>query len=195
TVCRDPGDERQGCIGRPMGGVEIRVAGEDGRPLGAGETGEFWLKGPMVMREYWRDPDATARVFVNGWFRTGDCGSLDADGNYWFAARIKDIIVRNTAKLTPGEVEAALDLHPDVQTAAVIGVPDPNEGEVPVAFVVPELGRSPDAEALTRFLGTRMASYKIPARYYFLSALPLTRSGKIDHKALREMVPADTSKV
>jgi long-chain acyl-CoA synthetase len=72
TVCRDPRLERQGCIGRPVGGTEIRVAGEDGQALPDGEIGEFWVKGPMVMREYWRDPDATARAFADGWFRTGD---------------------------------------------------------------------------------------------------------------------------
>ncbi|MCI0466555.1 MAG: acyl--CoA ligase [Beijerinckiaceae bacterium] len=194
TVCRDPGAERQGCIGRPASGVEIRISGEDGHALGDGETGEFWVKGPMVMREYWRDPEATARAFDNGWFRTGDSGSRDADGNYWFAARIKDIIVRNTAKLTPGEVEAALSQHPGIKYAAVIGVPDPDEGEVPAAFIVPEPDRLPSAEALTRFLESRIARYKIPARYYFLSALPLTRSGKIDHNALRAMPPASSPK-
>jgi acyl-CoA synthetase (AMP-forming)/AMP-acid ligase II len=89
TVCRDPRLERQGCIGRPVGGTEIRVAREDGQALPDGEIGEFWVKGPMVMREYWRDPDATARAFANGWFRTGDSGSRDADGTHWFAARTK----------------------------------------------------------------------------------------------------------
>jgi long-chain acyl-CoA synthetase len=96
-------------------------------------------------------------------FRTGDTGSRDADGAYWFAARIKDLIVRNTAKLTPGEVEAALDLHPDVKAAAVIGVPDPDEGEVPVAFVVPVPGRSPTPEALTRFLEASLGSPRFPS--------------------------------
>jgi long-chain acyl-CoA synthetase len=194
TVCRDPGLELPGCIGRRVGGAEICVIGENGQELRDGEIGEFWVKGPMVMREYWRNSEATARAFANGWFRTGDSGSRDAEGTYWFAARIKDIIVRNTAKLTPGEVEAALDLHPDVKSAAVIGLPDESEGEVPVAFIVAEPGRSPNAEALTRFLETRIARYKIPDRYFFITALPLTRSGKIDHKALRAMVPANASK-
>jgi long-chain acyl-CoA synthetase len=194
TVCRDPGLELPGCIGRPVGGAEICVTGENGQELRDGEIGEFWVKGPMVMREYWRNSEATARAFANGWFRTGDSGSRDAEGTYWFAARIKDIIVRNTAKLTPGEVEAALDLHPDVKSAAVIGLPNESEGEVPVAFIVAEPGSSPNAEALTRFLETRIARYKIPDRYFFITALPLTRSGKIDHKALRAMVPANASK-
>ncbi|MCI0467966.1 MAG: acyl--CoA ligase [Beijerinckiaceae bacterium] len=190
TVCRDPGTDEPGCIGRPVGGAELRVAGEDGSTLRTGETGEFWVKGPMVMRKYWRDPEATARAFSGGWFRTGDMGRMEADGNFWFAARIKDIIVRNTAKLTPGEVEAALGLHPDVLAAAVIGMPDPEAGEVPVAFIVPLPGRSLEGQALTRFLETRIARYKIPASYYFISALPLTKSGKIDHNALRTMLPA-----
>jgi long-chain acyl-CoA synthetase len=191
TVCRTPDLERQGCIGRPVGGAQIRVAGEDGKRLPDGETGEFWVKGPMVMREYWHDPDTTARAFADGWFRTGDSGWRDADGTYWFAARIKDIIVRNTAKLTPGEVEAALDQLPGVQSAAVIGAPDPDEGEVPVAFVVPEPGSSLTAAALTEFLETKIARYKIPVHYHLVAAIPLTKSGKIDHNGLRTLLPPD----
>lgn len=188
TICRDPGTERLGCIGRPVGGAQVRVVGADGKDVRDGEIGEFWVRGPMLMREYRGDPDATARAFVDGWFRTGDSGSRDAEGNYWFAARIKNLIVRNTAKITPGEVEAALLSHPDVQSAAVIGAPDVEEGEVPVAFVVREPGRAPTAEALTQFLKSRIARYKVPVRYYFLAALPLTKSGKIDHQALRPLL-------
>jgi long-chain acyl-CoA synthetase len=127
-------------------------------------------------------------------FVPATAGSRGAEGTYWFAARIKDVIVRNTAKLTPGEVEAALDLYPDVKSAAAIGLPNESEGEVPVAFIVAEPNRALSAEALTQFLETRIARYKIPDRYFFLTALPLTRSGKIDHKALRAMVPANASK-
>jgi long-chain acyl-CoA synthetase len=187
TVCREGEREKPGCIGRPLTGVELRVAGENGKVLPPGEDGEFWVKGPMVMREYWRGPDATARAFAEGWFRTGDRGHRGEDGRYWFVSRIKDIIVRNTAKLTPGEVEAALSLHPGVRAAAVVGVPDAKEGEVPAAFVVPEPGRSLTGEKLSGFLQTHIASYKIPATYHFIPALPLTQSGKIDRNALQIM--------
>jgi long-chain acyl-CoA synthetase len=179
TVCRTPDLERQGCIGRPVGGAQIRVAGEDGKRLPDGETGEFWVKGPMVMREYWHDPDTTARAFADGWFRTGDSGWRDADGTYWFAARIKDIIVRNTAKLTPGEVEAALDQHPGVQSAAVIGAPDPDAGDVRVAFVVPEPGWSLMAAALTEFLETKIADIRSPSTIILSPRFPSQKAARL----------------
>jgi long-chain acyl-CoA synthetase len=180
TVVREPHLERDGCVGVPVGGAEVRADPE---------TGELQVRGPMLMRCYWEDPGLTAAAVRDGWLGTGDTGERDADGLWWFTGRIKDIIVRRTSKITPGEVESALDEHPDVALAAVIGVPDPDEGQVPVAFVVPRPGRSLDPDELTAFLAGRIAAYKRPARVHVRDALPLTASGKVAHRELRESDP------
>jgi long-chain acyl-CoA synthetase len=177
TVNRSPRFERDGCIGQPVGGAEVRTDEN---------TGELLVRGPMMMLGYFEDEPLTQASMVDGWLRTGDLGSRDDAGVWWFAGRLKDLIVRRTSKITPGEVEAALVRHPAVHMAAVIGVPDEDEGEVPVAFVVLRDGHSAAANDLTAFLRERIAAYKLPARIHFLDQLPLTPSGKIAHRELHE---------
>ncbi|MCF6523624.1 class I adenylate-forming enzyme family protein [Streptomyces sp. JJ36] len=171
--------EPDGCIGTPVDGAELRTDEE---------TGEILVRGPMVMTGYWQDPELTRDSFTGGWFRTGDLGRRDAEGVWWFEGRLKDVIVRRTSKITPGEVESAIDDHPAVAEAAVVDAPDPEEGQVPVAFVVLRRGQKATEEGLTAFLRERLAAYKVPARIHFPDALPLTASGKIDHRSLRERV-------
>src|SRR3546814_161631 len=120
----------------------------------------------MVMQRYWRDDVLTAATLAGGWLRTGDRARRDAAGVWWFTGRLKDVIVRRTSKITPGEVESALQRHPDVAMAAVVGIADPREGQVPVAFVVPQPGVTPSARDLADFLRGRIAEYKIPARIH-----------------------------
>ena len=177
TINREPRLERDGCIGVPVSGVEVRT--DD-------ETGELLVRGPMVMDHYWEDETLTAATLTDGWLHTGDLGEQDTDGVWWFTGRIKDIIVRRTSKISPGEVESALDQHPGVAAAAVIGAADPEEGQVPVAFVVPRDDATLTIDDLLSFLHNRIAEYKIPARMYFRSALPLTTSGKINRRELSE---------
>jgi len=177
TVEREPRLDRDGCIGTPVGGAQLRADPE---------TGELLVRGPMLMRGYWQDDELTRSTVVDGWLRTGDLGAVDADGTWWFHGRLKDVIVRRTSKITPGEVESAIDEHPAVAMAAVVAAPDAEEGEVPVAFVVPRRGEQLSADDLVEFLLHRIAAYKVPARIHFLDALPLTASGKIAHRELRE---------
>jgi long-chain acyl-CoA synthetase len=185
TICREPQPGEDECIGRPIEGVRIRVTDQDGRDLPAGSVGELRVKGPMVMQGYWRNPEETAKALANGWLRTGDSGWYDADGVWWFASRLKELIVRNTSKITPGEIETAIDAHPAVAASGVVGAPDAEQGEVPVAFVVLEPGRTADAAEILSFLRGRIAAYKVPARIHLVDSLPLTRSGKLDHLALK----------
>lgn len=187
TICREARFDRDGCIGRPVANVELRVTDPAGHDLPPGEVGELRIRGPMVMQRYWEDPAETARALEAGWLRTGDSGWRDAKGNWWFAARLKELIVRNTSKITPGEVEAALNENEAVDEAGVVGIPDPDEGEVPVAFVVLKPGKAASEAELMTFLEGRIARYKIPARIRFLDTLPLTRSGKLDHLALKAL--------
>jgi long-chain acyl-CoA synthetase len=177
TVQREPRTDRDGCLGRPVRDVRLRA--DDA-------TGELMVAGPMVMQRYWDDDVRTADTLTDGWLRTGDLGHQDAEGLWWFTGRIKDVIVRRTSKITPGEVEAVLDQHPSVAMAAVVGVPDPDEGEVPVAFVVPRPGVTLSSEDLVMFMRERIAGYKIPARIHLRSSLPLTGSGKISRHDLSE---------
>jgi long-chain acyl-CoA synthetase len=177
TIVREPRLERDGCVGTPVTGVQVRTDET---------TGELLVRGPMVMLGYWEDEPLTKTTLAGGWLHTGDLGRQDAGGVWWFVGRMKDLIVRRTSKITPGEVESALDQHAAVAMSAVVGAPDPDEGQVPVAFVVPRPGKIIAKEELTDFLAERIAAYKIPARIHFRDHLPLTASGKIAHRELRE---------
>jgi len=155
------------------------------------------VKGDMVTPGYWKNEKATAEALQDGWFKTGDLAYRDSDGNFYYSGRIKDIIIRNTSNIMPAEVEQALYKHQDVKEAAVIGVEDNKEGHVPVAFVVKKEGSTLKEKAtlleeeLKEFTATQIASYKVPARIYFIDEIPLTPSGKIDHKQLYELLPGE----
>ncbi|MGD9762094.1 MAG: class I adenylate-forming enzyme family protein [Candidatus Binatia bacterium] len=184
TIASRPELERRGYMGRPVDRVELRVVGADDRDVADGAAGELWVRGPMVSPGYWNKPEADREVFANGWLRTGDMGLRDANGDYWFTGRRKQIIERNSENITPGEIEQALYRHPAVAEAAAFGVPDADEGQVPIAYVLFKSGARASEEALKAFLAMQIAAFKIPARIFALDEMPLTHSGKIDHQAL-----------
>ncbi|HEM6754031.1 TPA: acyl--CoA ligase [Legionella pneumophila] len=184
TVCRTPDLTQKSCIGKPVEGVTLRLINATGEDVSCGETGEILVKGDMVMHSYWNNPEETRKAFIKGWFKTGDCGTQDEQGYFYYKGRIKNIIIRNTSNIMPGEVEAAIYKHPAINAAAVIGVPDEEEGEVPIAFVVVKKSNQLTKEELYSFLFEQIAQYKIPAKIYFIDEMPLTNSGKINHKKL-----------
>ncbi|HZR79875.1 MAG TPA: class I adenylate-forming enzyme family protein [Candidatus Binatia bacterium] len=185
TIARTPELRRRGFLGRPVDAVEIRIVDAAGRDVVAGEAGELWVRGPMVAAGYWNRPEADRAVFApGGWLRTGDMGLRDPAGDYWFTGRVKNIIVRSSENVTPGEIEQALYRHPAVAEAAAFGVSDPDEGQVPIAYVSLAPGRNATEEELKAFLETQIAVFKVPARILAIDAMPLTHSGKIDHHAL-----------
>jgi len=192
TIARVPELQRRGLMGKPVAEVQLRVVGPHGRDVLNGEAGELWVKGPMVSPGYWRRPQADREIFVDGWLRTGDMGLRDGNDNYWFTGRLKQLIERNSENITPGEIEQAIYRHPAVAEAAVIGAPDPEEGQVPIAYVVLKPGGSVAEAELKEFLETQIAAFKIPARILAVAQLPLTHSGKIDHKALLERYQSET---
>lgn len=165
-----------GSIGRPI--CEAR--------LGAG--GEIQLRGANIMQGYLDDPAATAASFEDGWYRSGDIGRVDADGRWWFTDRLKHMIISGGENISPAEVERVLAQAPGVTDCAVIGRPDPNWGEVPVAVVVPGPGFS--ADAVLAFFEGRLARFKQPRAVVSVAALPCTALGKVDVVALRAMVGA-----
>ena len=175
---------RPGSVGRALPGMEIRLVDSAGDDVPFGDTGEILLRGPNVFAGY-RDPDATARVFTaDGWLRTGDIGTVDAEGNLYLVDRSKDLIIVNGFNVYPAEVEAVLDEHPDVVDAAVVGVAHPATGEAVKAYVVRRPGTVLDEEVLIAWAEDHLARYKCPSKVLFVEQLPRSASGKVVRRQL-----------
>jgi acyl-CoA synthetase (AMP-forming)/AMP-acid ligase II len=174
--------------GRPFVGVELRVVREDGREVARDdrEVGEIEARGPTVTPGYWRDPQATAEAFRDGWLRSGDLAVVDSEGYINIVDRKKDTIITGGENVYSTEVELVLYEHPGVLEAAVVGVPDPVWGEAVTAVVVPREGHQPEEREIIEHVRSRIAHYKAPRRVVFAPELPRTGSGKISKKALRE---------
>ena len=189
----DDSRRKVGSIGKPMMFTEVRLVGADGRDVAVGEVGEMLFRGPHVSLGYWNDPQATAATIdADGWLHSGDLARRDEEGFFYVAGRQKDMIISGGVNVYPAEIEAELVRHPEVQDAAVVGVPDETWGEVGVAFVVALPGKSPTPESLAAHVGERLARYKVPREYRFLPALPRTAYGKVVKGALRDLLLAPT---
>lgn len=182
-----PAIRKPGSVGRSCG-PEIRIETPAGEVLPAGEIGEVLIRGPNVFAGYEDNPDANAASFRNGWFRTGDTGFLDTDGDLFLRGRIKETINRGGEKIGPFEVEEALLSHPAIAQAAVFAVWHRTLGEDIAAAVVPKPGQQLDITALRQFLFTVVAPFKVPARILFRESLPLNPVGKIDKLRLAQEV-------
>ena len=158
--------------------MKVRIANAEGQALADGETGEIWLSGVTVMREYWNMPEATAAAMQDGWFRTGDVGYVK-DGYLFVVDRLKDVINRAGEKIAAAEVESCLLQHQDLAEAAVLGIPDAKTGEAVVAVVSAHEGRALEPEALRKFVAARLASYKVPTRIVVADKLPRNPTGKL----------------
>jgi acyl-CoA synthetase (AMP-forming)/AMP-acid ligase II len=178
--------ERMQSVGFPRTDVEVRVAGEDDRPLPPGDVGEVLVRGSVVMAGYWDQPEATAETLRGGWLHTGDVGSFDDDGFLTLHDRSKDLIISGGMNIYPREVEEALLTHPGVAAAAVVGRPDPEWGEAVVAFVVAGDGAAPTDDELDRTCLDRIARFKRPKEYHRVEALPTNNYGKVLKRELRE---------
>jgi acetyl-CoA synthetase/medium-chain acyl-CoA synthetase len=182
---------RPGSMGKPFPGHDLRVVGEDGAELPAGEVGDLALRGqpPSLFLEYWKDPAGTAACRRGEWYLTGDRASRDDDGYLWFVGRADDVIISAGYRIGPFEVESALLEHPAVVESAVVASPDPVRGQVVKAFVVLAPGQEPGSElvrALQDHVKRVTAPYKYPREIEFVEALPKTASGKIRRVELRE---------
>jgi acyl-CoA synthetase (AMP-forming)/AMP-acid ligase II len=173
-----------GAIGRPGFDWEFAIVDDQGRPVPAGTPGELIVRGPGVMKEYYRNPEATAEVLVDGWLRTGDVARLDEDGFIWLVDRKKDIIITGGENIFPVEIEDFLQNHPAVADVAVIGLPSLRLGEIATAIVKVKPGHSVTAEALAEFCQP-LARFKRPRRYIFAD-VPRNPTGKIEKPALRK---------
>jgi len=173
----------------PFPGADARIVSIDsGRDLPPGERGEIVLRSPTVMLGYAGDPDATARTIRDGWLYTGDVGWMDGDGYFYVTDRIKEMIITGGYNVFPGEIDQVLEQHPDVRSAAVIGVPDPYKGERIRAYVVRRPGATVTADELVAYAMEHLVPYKVPSEVVFRSQLPMTPIGKVARRALQDGV-------
>jgi len=188
-LCSNPlqGDRRPGTVGPPLPGTQVRVVDNDGRSCRPGENGHIQVRGDSVFRGYWRMPEKTAEDFTgDGWFRTGDMGSISEDGYVSIAGRSKDLIISGGYNVYPKEIELAIDELPSVQESAVVGVPDPDFGEAVTAVVVSKPGTRPTETDILLALKRKLANFKVPKRVYFVDELPRNAMGKVQKNMLRE---------
>jgi malonyl-CoA/methylmalonyl-CoA synthetase len=167
--------------------VSIRIVGDDGRALGAGEVGAIQVKGPNVFAGYWRMPERTREEFTeDGYFRTGDVGEWTPERYVRIVGRAKDLIITGGLNVYPKEIEERIDAMPGVAESAVVGVPDPDFGEAVTAVVVPRPGARPSEDDIVAALKRDIAGFKVPKRVYFVAELPRNAMGKVQKNVLRE---------
>jgi malonyl-CoA/methylmalonyl-CoA synthetase len=182
------GPRRPGTVGIPLPGVEMAIADPEGRALEPGEDGEILFRGPQVFGGYTDEEDNASAFHPGGWFRTGDIGRVDpSDGFLTITGRAKEVIITGGLNVYPREVELALETHPGVDAAAVVGVPSQRWGEEVVAFVVASGDAAPSDDELNAFARERLAAYKCPKRVLPIDELPVNAMGKLDRGRLREL--------
>jgi acyl-CoA synthetase (AMP-forming)/AMP-acid ligase II len=181
-------------VGRPRPGFELRIArhtGQDLQDLPPGETGEILLRSASIMSSYLDDPEATRQALSpDGWLRTGDLGVLTDAGCLRIVGRAKDMFIVGGFNAYPAEIENLLLLHPEIQQAAVIGIPDARLGEVGIAFVVPRQGATFTGDDVIQWSRGHMANYKVPRMVEIVDELPLNATGKVMKDVLRRQVRA-----
>ncbi|MDX3194100.1 long-chain fatty acid--CoA ligase [Streptomyces sp. MN03-5084-2B] len=175
TICR--ADEGAGSVGKACDTVEISV-----------REGEVWVRTPSAFAGYWRDPAGSAAVLSDGWVRTQDLGSVDAEGYLHLSGRARDVVIVNAIIHYTGPIERAIAAHPDVDQAYVVAVPDSVTGEAAHAFLVPVPGRSPDLDEIRKAVAAELGEAAVPARVSFVDAVPVAPSGKPDKAALRASI-------
>ena len=186
TCNRADSEKFTGTIGLPMPGVEIKILDDDGNEVKHGDPGEIAIRAPMNMSGYWQRPDETAKVMTaDGFFRSGDIGTMDDDRYLRIVDRKKDMILVSGFNVYPNEIEAAMAEHPDVLECAVVGLPDSNSGEKVALYVVPNKP-GVTKEHLSKFAEANLAGYKRPKHIEFRETLPKTNVGKILRRELRD---------
>jgi acyl-CoA synthetase (AMP-forming)/AMP-acid ligase II len=177
---KDEVTRRIGSVGKPIPPMEIKIVDDDGNECRVREVGELLTRLPGYQREYYKDADATATTWTSdGWLRSGDLGYLDEDGFLYLVGRKKDLIVRGGHNVYPTDIESVILEHPNVQEAAVVGVPHDVLGEDIAAFVVPKPGAAIDADELKEFCASHLADYKRPRHVTFVDGLPRNATGKV----------------
>jgi 4-coumarate--CoA ligase len=184
------GRNKPGSVGVLVANAEARIVDpETGESVGPNRRGELWVRGPMVMVGYHRNPEATAQTKdAEGWLHTGDIGYVDDDGYLFVVDRLKELIKFKGFQVPPAELEGLLLTHPAIADAAVIGQPDDEAGELPVAFAVLKPGMTATADEVRAFIAAQVATYKQLHRVTFIEAVPKSASGKILRRLLRDQL-------
>jgi len=187
-----PQVNRPGSVGKPLGGVEVKIIDDNGNVVGAGREGEVWLKGPMIMKGYHNLPNETATALTaDGFFKTGDLGKIDDDGFLYITGRKKDLIIVGGEKAVPREIEEVLAAHPAVAEAAVVGKKDPSRGEVVIAYVTLKPGQTATADQIRTFARDQnLATFKVPREVVIVEELPRSPTGKVLKRVLVEKANA-----
>jgi acetyl-CoA synthetase len=188
--CASIMEVRPGSMGKPFPGSDVAIVDGDGRVLPRGETGEIAVRrgDPAMFLRYWNAPERTAEKFAGEWMLTGDEGTMDADGYFWFGSRTDDVITSSGYRIGPSEIENCLVGHESVAMAACVGIPDPVRTEVVKAFIVPAPGVAVSedlARALIAHVRARLSPHLAPRSVAFIDAMPTTATGKIMRRELR----------
>lgn len=184
SLHQNDAERKIGSIGITNFYVQHQILDDDGKPVKTGEIGEFCLKGPMVTPGYWRNPEATAKSIVDGFFRTGDLVRQDDQGFIYVVDRKKSMFISGGENVYPAEVERVIGSHKSVDEVAVVGVPDERWGEVGKAYITMRTGVAFDEEALREYCLAKLAKFKVPKFFECISEMPKNGSGKIDRKTL-----------
>lgn len=176
---------KHGSVGTSIENVDVRIVDEEGTELPPGERGEVVIRGPNVMKGYWRNPEATRETIRNGWLRSGDIGRMDEEGYLFIEDRVKDMIKAAGFNVYPSEVEQVLYQHPAVREAAVYGAADPIRGETVHASIILKDGMPASEEDIIEFCRSNMAVFKAPRKVIFTNELPKSATGKILKRVLR----------
>ena len=182
----DPLEQRTSTVGRIAPHLEAKVVDPMGHTVPVGETGELWTRGYSVMRGYWDDEPRTREAIVDGWMRTGDLATLDAQGYCNIVGRLKDMLIRGGENIYPREVEEFLFRHPKIQSVQVFGVPDEKYGEEVCAWIVVRPGEQLTEEEVRAYCQGQIAHYKVPRYIRFVEDMPMTVTGKVQKFIMRE---------
>ena len=182
----DPIERRVSTVGRIQPHLEARVVDDSGSTVAVGQTGELWVRGYSVMKGYWGDDARTKDAVVDGWMRTGDLATIDAEGYCNIVGRVKDMLIRGGENVYPREIEEFLFRHAKVQSVQVFGVPDPKYGEEICAWIVLKPGEQATDDEIRAFCRDQIAHYKVPRYIRFVSEMPMTITGKVQKFVMRE---------
>ena len=188
VTCFNPieGERKPASVGLPIPGGERIIMDANGRELPLNEPGEICVRGPNVMKGYWKQPEETAKSFFDDWFRTGDIGTEDEDGYFYIVDRIKDMVIVNGMNVYPRVVEEVLYKHEAVREAAVIGQPSKLHGEVPIAYISLKEGAATSDKEIRTFCFEYLGKHEVPKKVYIIDELPKNAAGKIVKRELRK---------